>query len=197
MRIRRVDRGPRVDADAGVGLREDAVRGGPSQMRLEDLSDVHPARHAERVEHDVDGPAVLEERHVLFGDDLRDHALVAVPAGELVALGDLALLGDEHADELVDSRRQIVAGVTREGLDADHLAALAVRDLERRVADLARLLLEDGADQLLLCGQLGLALRRHLADEQVAGRRPRPRSGRRLARRDSRATPRTGSGCRA
>ena len=41
--------------------------------------------------------------------------------------------------------------------------------LERGVADLARLLLEDRADQLLLGGQLGLALRRHLADQQVAG----------------------------
>ena len=41
--------------------------------------------------------------------------------------------------------------------------------LERGVADLARLLLEDRADQLLLGGQLGLALRRDLADEQVAG----------------------------
>jgi hypothetical protein len=42
------------------------------------------------------------------------------------------------------------------------------RDLERGVADLARLLLEDRADQLLLGGQLGLALRGDLADEQVA-----------------------------
>ena len=40
--------------------------------------------------------------------------------------------------------------------------------LERGVADLARLLLEDRADQLLLGGQLGLALRRDLADQQVA-----------------------------
>src|SRR5207253_613579 len=62
-------------------LGEDAVRGGPAEVRLEDLADVHPARHAERVEHDVRGTAVLEERHVLFRDDLRDYALVAVPAG--------------------------------------------------------------------------------------------------------------------
>src|SRR4029077_15345624 len=48
-------------------------------------------------------------------------------------------------------------------------AALSVRDLERRVADLAGLLLEDRADQLLLRGQLGLSLGRDLADEQVAG----------------------------
>ena len=64
---------------------------------------------------------------------------------------------------------EVVAGVAVEGDYVDHHAALAVRDLERGVADLARLLLEDRADQLLLGGQLGLALRGHLADQQVAG----------------------------
>ena len=165
-RVGRVDRRALVDPSA-VG--EHAVRGRPAEVRLEDLADVHPARHAERVEHDVHRAPVLEERHVLLGDDLRDDALVPVAAGELVALRDLALLRDEDADELVDARRQVVARVAGERLDADHLAALAVRDLERRVAHLARLLLEDRADQLLLGRQLGLALRRHLADEQVAG----------------------------
>src|SRR5207247_1551120 len=43
------------------------------------------------------------------------------------------------------------------------------RDLERGVAYLARLLLEDRANQLFLGRQLGLALGRHLADKQVAG----------------------------
>ena len=117
------------------------------------------------------------------GTILRDHALVAVAAGELVALGDLALRRDEDADQVVDARRQVVARVAVEGDDVDDDAALAVRDLERGVADLARLLLEDRADQLLLGGQLGLALRRDLADEQVAGRRPRRRCGRCRARR--------------
>ena len=165
----------RVDHPARVAVHhldavadEDAVRGGPAEVGLEDLADVHPARHAERVEQDVDRAAVLEERHVLLGDDLRDDALVAVAAGELVALADLALLRDVDADELVDARREVVAVVAREGLDVDDDAALAVGHLERGVAHLARLLLEDRADELLLRGQLGLALGRDLADEQVA-----------------------------
>src|SRR6202012_4622991 len=85
-----------------------------------------------------------------------------------VALRDLALLGNEDTHEGVDARRQIVAVVAAEGLDVDHDAALTVRNLERGVTDLTRLLLEDRADQLLLGGQLGLALGRDLADEQVA-----------------------------
>src|SRR2546423_3929532 len=157
------------EAVRAVAVLEDAVRCSPAEVRLEDLADVHAARDAERVEHDVDRAAVLEERHVLLGNDARDHALVAVAAGELVALRDLALLRDVDANELVDAGRQVVPGLAGERLDVDDDAALAVRNLERGVADLARLLLEDRADQLLLGGQLGLALRRDLADQQVAG----------------------------
>src|SRR5436190_6265350 len=149
-------------------LAEDAVSRGPAEVRLEHLADVHPARHAERVEDDVDRTTVGQERHVLLGHDLRDDAFVAVAAGELVALRDLALGGDVDANELVHARRQVVAVLARERLDVDHDAALAVRHLEASVADLARLLLEDRADQLLLGRQLGLALRRDLAHEQVA-----------------------------
>jgi hypothetical protein len=36
-------------------------------VRLEDLPDVHAARHAERVQHDVDRRAVRQVRHVLLG----------------------------------------------------------------------------------------------------------------------------------
>src|SRR5918994_1832 len=104
-----------------------ASAGGPAEVELEDLPDVHPARDTERVEHDVDRGAVLEERHVLDGQDLGD-----------------------------------------DPLDADDRAGLAVGNLEGGVTDLARLLTEDRAEQALLGGELGLALRRHLADEEVA-----------------------------
>ena len=42
------------------------------------------------------------------GQDLADDALVAVAAGELVTVLDLALLRDVHADQLVDAGRQLV-----------------------------------------------------------------------------------------
>src|SRR5690606_9995441 len=45
----------------------------------------------------------------------------------------------------------------------------AGRNLERAVADVAGLLAEDRAEQLLLGGELALALRRDLSDQDVAG----------------------------
>src|SRR4051794_19991951 len=147
-----------------------AARGGPAEVQLEDLAEVHTTRHTVWVEHDVDRRAVLEERHVLDREDLGDDALVAVAAGELVTVGDLALVGHVDADELVDAGRQVVAQVGTELLDADDRAGLAVGHLEARVADLARLLTEDRAQQALLRRQLGLALGRDLADQDVAGR---------------------------
>src|SRR4029078_10711274 len=107
---------------------------------LKDLADVHPSRHTVRVEDDVDRSAIGKERHVLDRQDLADDALVAVASGELVAVGDLALLGYVDADQLVDTGGQLVVVLTREHPDTDDLAGLAVRHLERRVADLARLL---------------------------------------------------------
>ena len=161
---------PRIGASpvtraVGVGP---TPAGAVAEVGLEDLPDVHAARHAERVEDDVDRLAVGGVRHVLDREDLGDDALVAVAAGELVADADLALLGDVDPHELVDARGQFVAVVTVEHLDVDDLADLAVGHLEAGVADFAGLLTEDGAQQALFGGQLGLALRRDLADEDVA-----------------------------
>src|SRR5690606_13562543 len=146
-----------------------APAGRVAEVRLEHLAHVHPGRDAERVEDDVDGGAVLEEGHLLDREDLGDHALVAVAAGQLVADRDLPLLADVHPHQLVHAGRQLVAVLPGEDLDVDDLALFAVGHLERGVAHLAGLLAEDGAEQALLGGELGLALGGDLADEHVAG----------------------------
>ena len=78
-------------------------------MGFEDLTDVHPRWNAQRVEHDIDRRAVLEERHVFGRVDLGDHALVAVAAGHLVAGLQLALHRDVDLDHLEHARGQLVA----------------------------------------------------------------------------------------
>src|SRR5581483_6659966 len=83
---------------------------GPTQVGFEDLADVHTRGHAERVQHDVHGTAVRHERHVLDGTDHRHHALVAVPAGHLVARLDAALDGEVDLYHFQHARREVVAG---------------------------------------------------------------------------------------
>src|SRR5699024_4026511 len=135
----------------------------------EHLADVHPARYTQRVEDDVHGGAVLEERHVLHGQDLGDDALIAVPAGELVTHGDLAPLGDVDTHQLVHARGQLIAVVPVELTHRDDGSGLTVGHLQGGVPHLAGLLTEDGAQQPLLRGQLGLTLRGDLAHQHIAG----------------------------
>ena len=112
-----------------------------------------------------------QERHVLGGQDLGDDALVAVAAGHLVADADLALLGDGDADQPVDAghERRVVVVAALDLADLDDLAALAMGQAQRGVLHLAGLLAEDRPQEALLGRQLGLALGRDLADEDVAG----------------------------
>ena len=132
-------------------------------MRLEDLTDVHSARHAERIEHDVDRATVGEERHVLLGHDARDDTLVAVASGHLVAHRDLALLGEIDLHELDHARRQLVGlqdlvdPLLRLLLDA---RLLVIRRLDDLADPLVHLLVLDAERLQVERGDLHLAQQR-------------------------------------
>src|SRR5712692_2259327 len=74
--------GPRFLAEQALKAAAEFL-GGPAEMRLEDLTDVHTRRNAERVEHNLDRSAVRHIGHVFLGNDARDDALVAMASGHL------------------------------------------------------------------------------------------------------------------
>ena len=115
---------------------------GPAEVNLEHLADVHPRRHAERIQHDVARRAVGHVRHVFHRHDLRDDALVAVPAGHLVARLQAALDGQVDLDHLQHARGQLVA-----------LRQLLLLLVEGEVEAVARLL-ERVLDRLELVGEV-------------------------------------------
>ena len=80
-----------------------------SEMGLENLAHVHPARNTERIEDDLDRRAVGQVGQILDRQNPRDDALVAVAAGHLVSDLELALHGDVDLDQLDDARRQLVS----------------------------------------------------------------------------------------
>ena len=124
----------------------------PTKVRFHDLAEVHTRRNAERVEHDVHRRTVFQIRHVFFRQHFGDDALVAVTSRHLVALQNLALLRDIDAHEVIHARREFVAVLAREHLDVDDLAFFAVRNFQARVANFARFLAEDRAQEPLFRG---------------------------------------------
>src|SRR6185437_15958542 len=90
-----------------LGVEAEQLRG-PPEVGLENLSDVHTARNAERVQNDVHGPSIREERHVLLGNDAGNDTLVAVSSGHLVTNRDLTLLGHVNLHELDHARWQLI-----------------------------------------------------------------------------------------
>src|SRR5436305_3151944 len=142
-------------------------------MRFENLTVVDARRNAERVEHDLDRRAIRQVRHVLFGEDAADDALVAVASGHLVADTQLALHGDVNLDHLDDTRRELVALLevfaTLLGFLLQHADAV-LGALDEHADRLARLFI-DRQRQQLAAGQASDRFARGgltLADERLA-----------------------------
>ena len=139
-----------------------------AKVNLEHLTDVHSGGNAQRVQDYIQRSAIGQIGHILTRQYAGNNALVTVTARHLVADGYLTLLRDIHADDLIDAGVHLVAVFTGKDLDVNDDAALAVGNLERGIAHLARLLAEYRAQQTLLGGQVGLALRGDLADQNIA-----------------------------
>ena len=152
-----------------LGILVPTAGSGPAEVALEQLADVHTGRNAQRVQDDIDRGAVCHVGHVLDRKDVADNTLVAVAAGDLIALLDLTALRDVDANLLVDARCEVVAVLAAKADDVDDTAVGAVGHLEGGVTNIVSLGTEDGAEQALLSGERALALGRDLADEDVAG----------------------------
>ena len=72
-------------------------------MQLQHLSDIHTGRHAQGVQHDIQGTSIGKERHILHRKHTGNHTLVSVTSSHLVTHGDLSLLGNVDADRLIDA----------------------------------------------------------------------------------------------
>ena len=98
-------------SNTGVTAWKPSTASGPAQVGFENLADVHSARHAQGIQQNVDRRAVIEERHVFLRDDAGDNALVAVPAGHLVADRQLPLGGDIDLDHFQHAAGEFVAAL--------------------------------------------------------------------------------------
>src|SRR5207302_7656798 len=82
---------------------------GHTKMGFENLTDIHTARHTQRVQHDFHRRSIRQKRHVFFRHDARDHALVAVAPSHLIPDRKLAFACDVTFYLLDDARIDVVA----------------------------------------------------------------------------------------
>ena len=111
--------------------------GGPSQVRLQNLTDVHPPWYTQRIENDVNGSALREEGHIFYRHDLGNHPFVAMPTGHLVSRSEFASLRNAHPHHLVHSSLEVTVLIAGEHVHVHHLAALTMRQAQTRVLYLA------------------------------------------------------------
>ncbi len=142
---------------------------GQTQVHFQHLTQIHTARHAQRIQHDLQGSTVGQERHVLFTEDPGHNTLVAVTACHLIAHGNLPLLCQVDTNHLIHAGGHFVLVFAGEDLHVHHDAALTVGHTQGGVADFTSLFAEDGAEQTLFSRQFRLTLGGYLTHQNVAG----------------------------
>ena len=138
------------------------------QMDLQDLSDIHTGRHAQRIQDDIQRPSVGKIRHILDGQNAGNDTLVAVTACHLIADRDLSLLRDVNANRLVHTGGKLISVLSGELLGIYDNAVFTVGNLQGCVTNFTGLFTEDRAQQALFRSQLGLALGCDFTDQDIS-----------------------------
>ncbi|MNZ94722.1 hypothetical protein D3C78_1138360 [compost metagenome] len=139
-----------------------------TQVNLERLTDIHPRRNAERIKHDFYRRTIRHERHILFRHDAGNNPFVTVTSGHFIAFGNFPFLRDVSTNQLINSRRQLIAVLTSKHLHVYNNTVSTMRYAQRRITNLTSLFTEDGMEQSFLSCKLRYALRRHLADQNIS-----------------------------
>ena len=137
-------------------------------MNLQHLSDIHTGRHTQGIQHNVQRTAVGQEGHIFHRQYAGNNTLISVTSSHLISYRDLTLLSNVNADSLIHTGRKLIAVLSCKYLGIHNDTIFAVRHLQRSVADLSCLLAEDRTQQALFRCQLSLALRGHLAHQDIS-----------------------------
>ena len=139
-------------------------------MCLQNLPNVHPRWHTNRIEDDINRSTIGQEGHILFGGNEGNDTLVAVTSGQLITHGNLSFLGDPYLNPFVNPGGQVITAVLS-GVYShiDNLAPFAVWNTQRGIFHITGLFAEYRSQQLLLGGKLRLAAGSDFADQCIIG----------------------------
>jgi hypothetical protein len=87
-----VDLGLLNTVEHGRSGMEVKVAAGETEIGLEELTQVHTRRHAERIKNNVHRLAIRKERHITAWKNARDDTLVSVTTGHLISIRKILLV---------------------------------------------------------------------------------------------------------
>ena len=137
-------------------------------MDFQHLSDIHTGRHAKRVQHNIQRTAVRQKRHIFYWKHTGNHTFVSVTAGHFITYRDLTFLSNVNAHRLVYARRKLISVFPCEYLGIHNDSVLSVRNFKRSITYFTGFFTENGTEQTLLCGKLGLTLRSYLSYQDIS-----------------------------
>ena len=141
-------------------------------MEFQNLTNIHSRWHTQWVQHNIHWSTVCEEWHIFFWKDTRNNTLITVTTCEFIALRNLTMLSNIHANHVVYASWKFIAvffGIFASNfLNTNNSTILAVWYAQRSVTYFAALLTEDSAQQTLFWSQLSFTLRCNLTYQNIA-----------------------------
>ena len=138
-------------------------------MNLQHLPDIHTGRHAQRVQHNIQRPAVRKKRHILYRKHTGNHTLVSMTSCHLITHRNFSLLGNINADCLVYAGRQLIPVFSGKHTGIYYDTIFTVRHFQGSIPYLSRLLAKNSSQQPLFGRQLCLAFRCNLTYQDISG----------------------------
>src|SRR5688572_10043999 len=89
---------------------------GPAKNGFIDLSQVHTARHAQRIQYDINRCPIFQERHVFMTNDLGNDTFVTMTTRHLISHFQLTFYSEINFCKLQHSCRQLITNTDVEFL---------------------------------------------------------------------------------
>ncbi len=136
-------------------------------MNFQYLPNIHTGRHAQGVQHNIQRPAVGQERHIFHWEHTGNHTLVPMAACHFVPYGNLTFLGNVNAHGLIYAGRKLIPIFPCKYFGVHYNPILPVGHFQGSVPDFPCLFTENRKP--FLCRQLRFSLWRYLAHQNIAG----------------------------
>ena len=139
------------------------------QMDFQYLSNVHTGRHTERIEYDIQRPAIGQIGHIFHRQHSGNNTFISMTSRHLIAYRNLSLLGNINTHSLIYARRQFIPVFPRKHFCIHYNTIFTMRHFQGCIPHFTSLFSKDRPQQPLLRCQLCLPFGGHFPHKDIAG----------------------------